>query len=300
MKATSAFFFFILSLLIFGFSCSSKDYVELPVGFNAGKIPIIEVQVENNSYLLGIDLGTFLELKIRSSLLESINKKFLGTDFWEIYDGSKFVCPNYQVPNVKIGNLAFKNVVATAYPEDKEAKTTIWENPKEGVFYKKVGVLGRGFFQKSSLLFDFKKSKVIISNNISKLKKNGYDLESFIKLPFTKNKFGILVNVTTDIGDKTLLLDTGFTYTMLHEHEYPSDREKETSYQGFLCLDSNHFAINGVDFGKKKLYFLKLSEKLREIDGFLGMDFIKHHVMYIDFPNKLLYIQPPQEKRAST
>lgn len=65
----------------------------------------------------------------------------------------------------------------------------------------------------------------------------------------------------------------------------------QTSKHGFPSLSSDTFSIGGTNFGSKPLYFIDITEELDEIDGFLGMDFIKDHVIYIDFDHHILYIK---------
>lgn len=54
---------------------------------------------------------------------------------------------------------------------------------------------------------------------------------------------------------------------------------------------SSTFDMSLAHFGEQTFYFMPMGEELKDIDGFLGMDFIKKHVMYIDFDRKVLYIQ---------
>jgi hypothetical protein len=42
-----------------------------------------------------------------------------------------------------------------------------------------------------------------------------------------------------------------------------------------------------------------MTEELNDIDGFLGMDFISEHIMYIDFEKRYIYIEQPSLKEES-
>ena len=78
---------------------------------------------------------------------------------------------------------------------------------------------------------------------------------------------------------------------MLQEFLYPENIEKKKGYYGFPIFTTSQFTINGTDFGSKDLYFINMTNELHDIDGVIGMDFIKKQVMYIDFSKEIIYIQ---------
>ena len=100
-----------------------------------------------------------------------------------------------------------------------------------------------------------------------------------------------MLNIATDLGGLDILVDTGFTLTMLHDFLYPYGETVRLDYRDIPIFSSRKFIIGNKDFGRKNLYFLKMQDRLYDIDGFLGMDFIKDHVIYIDFSKSEIYIQ---------
>jgi hypothetical protein len=51
------------------------------------------------------------------------------------------------------------------------------------------------------------------------------------------------------------------------------------------------FSMNSIDFGPQKLMLLDISEQFDEINGFLGMDFLNKHIVYLDFAKNIAYIE---------
>ena len=59
---------------------------------------------------------------------------------------------------------------------------------------------------------------------------------------------------------------------------------------GFPIYTTSMFEIGSKNFGSMNLYLFDITPELHEIDGVLGMDFVKNHVIYIDYKDKVLYI----------
>lgn len=214
-----------------------------------------------------------------------------GEEKWKNFKGNEFVRSNYKIPNAKIGSLRFKEVKVTEEFSEEKDDCIFWSNPAQKKSQKSVGSLGRTIFKSTGLLFDISQSKMIVTRDLKKLKRNGYDLEKFLKVPLIINEKGIALKINSDIGELKLILDTGATLTVVSEKLYPLKLKNVIDHRGLPTFRLNEFSIGGRDFGPKDLFFLKITQELQEFDGALGMDFIKDHVFYIDFPNKTLCIE---------
>ncbi|MCB1107801.1 MAG: hypothetical protein KDK76_06875 [Chlamydiia bacterium] len=261
--------------------------------FKSSDLPCVDVGIEGKSYPLVVDLGSRLEMVVFSEVLGPLPKKPYGTEKWKNFRGTDYEYPTYLLPKVEVGSFLFKKAIVAEFPTERDKEHVIWSDATQE---KKssdeiVGYLGRGLLKKVNLLLDVKRSKLVMTNSPTKLKSDGYDLAAFEKVPFDLAYKGMVIEADTDLGKVRLLLDTGCTWTMLHEYLYPKDLEKKISRYGFPMFTSSQFKMNGIDFGDQMFYFIDITKELSEFDGFLGMDFIKNHVMYIDFAKKLLYIQ---------
>ncbi len=275
--------------------CAHKEldyHEELSLNFTDSGLPCVDISVEGNICPVVIDLGSRLEMNLQSEVLQSLSKFPAGTEEWRNFRGIEFTRINYKIPEIKLGSLCFKNSIATEELLNEEECHIIWRDPSvEKKHRKTVGSLGRKLFKSVNLLFDIRNSKMIATNDFNRLKNSGYDLKTYLEIPFVFHPKGIMLNIDADIGNLRLLLDTGTTSTVIHEYLYPADTDKIFDYRGLPIFSSEKFCIKDRDFGPIDLYFLKMTEKLYDIDGLLGMDFIKEHVIYVDFSKNKIYIQ---------
>lgn len=294
-KASPIFIGLILVILgLFFFKKKANDYhCEVPLHLDKFSLPCINVSIENTLYPLIIDSGSRLELKLYEKTLAPIPKKPYRKEKWRNFRGTLFEASTYLISKMAIGSLVFKKSEAVAFPSHRSDESTIWGESSSEDPYKSVGSLGQGLLRKVAILIDVKNQKIIFSNNLYKLKKSGYNFNNFIKAPLEITPTGTFVHALTDIGKLKLFIDTGSTWTVLHEHLHPKNIKKDIRYHGLPVLISSKFSMHDTDFGKQELLFLNMSDKVIVHDGILGMDFFKKHVVYIDFPNKTMYIKKP-------
>lgn len=270
------------------------SFTILPIKIDTSGLPCIDVHIEDKTYPILIDSGSFIEFELHSNLLNSIRKIPFGSEQWINFQGINFDCPRYILPTIKIGSSVFKNIKVTALPQEQKDHSLIWKNHNHSNdTFTFVGSLGRSFFNKKCMLLDVAQSKLILSNHPKHFEQQGYNLKKFINVSTIQSSFGFLLKIDTDIGIKKFLLDTGCTYTILNESYYPQSITKEITRHGMKTYTTRLFALEGIDFGHQELHFQNISEKFNDLDGALGMDFIKKHVIYIDFIHNQLYIKLP-------
>jgi len=283
---------FLITSLWLLYSRKSTYHEVIGVHFTDASLPFVFISIENNSFPMTIDLGSRLDVKLHANIADTFNLKKLGKEKWKNYLGKAFKYPKYDLPSLKVEKISFKHSILTAVPLEEQNEYCIWNNKTDDKQTPKtVGHIGRGLLQKVNLLLDMPASKLVISNSLSKLKREGYDLNTFSKIPFTLTKKGIIIRAETDLGQTKLLLDTGFTLTMLHDYLYPEGSEKTFDHMAFLAYKSDKFILENKSFESQPLYFIKMAKELNDIDGFLGMDFISKHIVYIDFSSQHLYIK---------
>ena len=99
----------------------------------------------------------------------------------------------------------------------------------------------------------------------------------------------MLVQVETDVGKLNLAVDTGATATLIKPSLVKNLPLKKDKHGCSFCITSR-FAFAERNFGQLDLYIYDLIPQFQEIDGFLGMDFLRNHVVYIDYKDKFIYI----------
>ncbi|MCB1116274.1 MAG: hypothetical protein KDK71_07385 [Chlamydiia bacterium] len=285
--------FFSLLVVAAALFCEwGSSYIELPVKFERSNLPYVDVVIDKKVCPLVVDLGSRLDILMHADVLNQLHKSPFGQEKWKNFLGEVFEQNAFRLPEIELGSLRFNDPVVVEESPQNIASSTIWNDPNnKDTARETVGGIGRGLLDKRNILFDLEHSKIVFSNNLRKLKKSGYPIQSYIKVPFSMESKGMVVEVSTDFRKLRLLIDSGTTWTILHEYLFPEGIEKKVSPYGFPEIVSSTFDMGPAHFGEQRFYFMPMGEELKDIDGFIGMDFIKKHVMYIDFDHKVLYIQ---------
>jgi len=247
-----------------------REYFEnIPVLLGPRNQPIIDVSVEGTMYPFKLDLGSSISFSLGEKILQKIDRTKYGTFTWFDFRGNPYESPLYIIPEIKIGNLIFSNAFANRDSEDFHANATIEGQPQQF-----SGVIGLPILEKYNLFLDFPHSKMYASNDHLSLQTHGLLSQNLLAIPFTLHPDGIILNVETDTGIHRLMIDTGATLTVMR-----------TSHPIF----TKKFCIMGHDFGERPIKVLDVSPQF-DFDGAIGMDFIKDHPIFIDYTNKIIFI----------
>ncbi len=289
----------LVSLVFLGAFCfflgkiffSRPYHLLFPVQFSDSDIPYLPINIDNHSYLLKIDLGSNFQMVLEAKVLDQITKIPYGTDSWANAKGKTLTSPRYKLPLIEMGNLPFTNVFVRQL--DPKGNCVFYRNPGFNPLSSPeiVGHIGKPLLDKVNLLFDFNHSLMLISNDLKKLREGGYDLKTFIKVPFKVGAKSVILETKTDLGPMRLVLDTGATCTMLRTSCLKGETCSKKIY-GLPGLSSNIFMMGNHNFGPQNIAFFDISKAFDLIDGFLGMDFLKKHSVYIDFKDQMAYITP--------
>ena len=290
--------FLLLSFLAIGGGCfifpffSPSYHACIPIKFKATKTPFAEIEIEGEKYPVLIDLGSHSELFLEKNVLENIQKVSKGISFFRDMRGKQYQTTKFLIPKIKLDSFAFKNVEVRETNSDFETATVIYQKNANNSKIETVGILGRGLLKRTKILLDFPHSQIFLSNREGLLKKLGYNVKNWVKIPFQLDDLkGISFEVETDFGRKKFGLDTGLTVTLLRDSDIKNQENLGERY-GMKVLSTSKFVIGGYDFGKKNLYLFDLTSELDIIDGEIGMDFLSSCPIYLDFQAKIAYIKP--------
>ena len=244
-------------------------FERFPVSFSDGNIPVINVRIENNIYPLELDLGMSFPFSLTPKVLQEIRTDSYSTAHWLDFKGNEYQSPIHTVPGLQIGNQIFLDARITQDTEDFYENTRI-----EGAFSEKFGRIGLPILEKYNLFLDFPHEAVYICDTLSRLQEPGLLSTHLLAIPFLFHKHGILLSVETKTGVLRLILDTGCTKTVVR-HPY--------------ALSVSEFRIMGHDFGSRSICPIDLCSDF-DFDGYLGMDFLMEHPLFIDYSNKIIYL----------
>jgi hypothetical protein len=270
---------------------NSSSPILIPVTFNFNETPLIMAEIEGTLYPLQIDLGSKFPLTLSAKTLESIPKKPYGISEWRDAKGLSYNSPACVISKIKIGEFTLTDLITSQEDESSLANGTWWNDSKDGTRSADnyAGSIGRPLLEKTNLLLDFPHSIMFISNDIQKLTKEGFNFDKMVKIPCSIERGNIILKADSDGGTLRLFINTGATVSFVRTSRLAHQNCKEEKH-GFLTFETSRFIIGGKDFGKMQLYLFDITPDLHEIDGCLGMDFLKKHVIYIDYSNKFVYI----------
>ena len=276
-------------------SLPNRYYHEIiPISFTRSGMPYGKVSIEGIPYLLKFDLGSRLDLALFEDILEPMKKTSKGTESFKNFRGTLFNRTCYVLPKVDIASLSFHHPRAISRPREDYKDYVVWRSLDLDISKHKpdliVGSLGRGLLQKVNSLWDVQGSKIILSNDMKKLKNNNYDIKSFLKIPFTLTPKGIIIEVTTDLGKGKFILDSCATWSFIQSRLLPGSYNQK-NYSKLAIYKSHQLSIGGINLGAIDLHSIEVTEELHAFHGFLGLDFFKNHVFYIDFDHKTLCIK---------
>ena len=228
---------------------------------------MVNMTIEGNHFPVEVNIGNRFPLFLASNELATLNKKYSHSTEWRNIHGHVHESPTYIIPKIKIGELTLYNIEAIGREAEPLAE---------------VNTLGKFFGENFNLLLDFPHSQIVICNTFLELQSKKLVEDNWIQVPFELGRLGIILNVDTDKGIKRLALSTTTTATVL----------KSPLPEGVSSIFSSRFTIGGEEFGKTELHYFEIAPILTEVDGFIGMDFLQKHPIYIDNVHKCVYIQP--------
>lgn len=247
-----------------------KQYFErIPVTLSHRNNPIIDVSIQGNIYPLKLDLGSYISFSLSEEVLKNIHKTKYGISQWYDFRGKRYESLTYTIPEIKIGNLRFAHVFVNQDSEDFHANVTFDGSPLQV-----PGVIGLSILEKYNLFIDFPHATIYASNDHLSLQNAGLLSKNLLAIPFTVHSNGIIFSVETDVGIYRLMLDTGATFTVIR-----------APHAGF----TEKFCIMGHDFGERTIKTLDVSLQF-DFDGLLGMDFLREYPFFIDYSNKIVFI----------
>jgi hypothetical protein len=276
----------------------SKSSSVLPVVWSSGGIPSIEVSIDEEKQLVKLCSSDKFFLSVNElgyKHLKDTTK--VGTVSWHDRCGNSYEAPSYHVKKILVGPIAYSDmVVPGASIQDEEADIIAWNNSNHSMenFPKTFGELGLPFFAQTSLLLDLGHDKIIVAKNDELCTKYGLSLDNMKKFSLEPDERGIILKVHSDLGPLRLGINTGATLNLIRSSLVQSvpncSALLQKDYRGLsYCLTD--LIVNSTTFKHQKMYEVKMSDGITWMDGCLGVEFLKEHLVYIDYPNRVVYIQ---------
>lgn len=288
----------LITVLFFVSSCSSvKDatnqaeyatyFVSIPITeMTSAQIPCINVQIEDKTLPVTLDLGLRGHITMASEAVNHIaSKTFLNEKSMYGVRGKKYNKKRYRIPELKIGAMTFSVPVLQEDNAEFLRDATFTHDEAE-ISSKEPGRLGWELFSLTPLLIDVKNAHIAFCDSLETLKKEGYAIETFIKVPLFLERGLLEFEACTPNGPLRCMLDTGATWNVLNDEAIKEiDKavwtpENKAEYSFFL--------IEGADFGPIAFRRMPIQIPIR-IEAILGMEFFQRHLIFLDLENRVVY-----------
>jgi len=262
-------------------------FVSVPITkFSAIQCPCVEVEIQGTTFTMELDLGFRGDVNIAHDLIEQIPlKEFVRAKPMYGIRGKEYIKNLYKIEEARIGEIYF---LKPFLQEDSE------EFKRDSVFVKnggepsppEAGRLGWELFYHTNLLIDVKNSKIAFCDSLETLKKEGYDIDSFIKAPLLLEQGSVEIEAETPEGVLRCVLDTGSTWNLLNAK---TDKPIEQAiWDSDNFLEQPSFRINGHDFGAITFRRVPIQAPV-PVEAILGMDFFEEHLVFLDFTGGYVY-----------
>ena len=266
--------------------------------FSEAGIPYIPVEIENQMVLAKLDLGFQGCFAFSDYVLDKIqNKKFLYLKkYYGIHGLSE---PNkvYEISKSKIGSFSFvRSIIYEAPGSFFDTRLVLLKGDTQYRENRAEGIVGWHPFSLTNVFLDLGNSLVGFAGSLEALKQNGYAEKKFIKTPLLTDRGLIEIEVEGPDGLLRCALDTGCSCSM----KYADCKEGQTLERLILENVSNDTSllIGGERFGPILFIPFPIRTPIK-IEAILGMEFLKKHVVFLDFAEKYVYfsIEPVSQRR---
>jgi hypothetical protein len=264
-------------------------YQSVPsVQISESKIPLVDLEIEGRILKAKLDLGFTGQFSATSKTLDAIiDKTFIGTNYSQGFNGKIKENKVYRLSKASIGDIRCTEFSLSESQMEFENDTIL--NPDENTVPEEVVRMGWGCFYLVNLYLDLGNSSAIMCDSVKTWELEGNSLEDFIKVPLRIHPELRILEIEIELNNQIChcMLDTGFSFNVLRKEEV-QDLPVMTAYRDPNNITKLPLVAGNQDFGP--ITFHNIPIHIDEINAILGMDFFLEHQIYIDFPNKQVYI----------
>ncbi len=296
------FFLFVVILLLGLFLILVRERspagIELTLRFPYDFLePLTTVEINGVKRTVLVDLGSavcdfHLEKRV---LLDLKDKERLEDGEMGDLRGNVYPTFQFRVPEIKLGEVSLLNPIVAERNHEHLYNTYAIPGPNTRKLTadrsdRIDGKIGLRVFERYNCLFDFPNSKILLFDHNAE---NQCKSDRFIPVPFSIEKYGVVLTVETDGGPRKMVLDTGATHSVIRRSTTKL-ADPDTWYHS-----TDHFLIGGCDYGPWDLILFDVSEEW-DIDGCIGTEFFLEYPIFLDFKNQVAYIQKPEKFALQT
>jgi hypothetical protein len=243
--------------------------------------PLVKVNIDQNEYILKVDLGASCQFMLKQRVLDEIHeKKFFGNSKGFDVQGYVYEQPQFLISNICLDKIRFDDVTAIEESDffvSQGSKLAPSDSQRIQQQLKLIdGRIGCEAFHSLVCFFDLRQSLFAIEMDRESMEKK-HSLQGYLETSFTLDQGLVCLELTVDEESKKFLLDTGASRSALNQRSFSGNFTKK-------------FQLEGVQLENRNFFIFDFPEHISNIDGILGIDFFKDHAICIDFPNQKILI----------
>ena len=279
-----------LGILFFAWIKSGHHFCVLDVQYSQAQLPFIAAEILQKKHWLLFDSGSISPLSLNQNVLEKFSIDSEGEEFSINLFGEKFPTKYYCVPLMKLGGIRLKKIRTQMENPAFFSSTVLQRSRHDDLTLDPVrsGSLGIPIIKGIGTFLDFPSSRVGFCD--PKLMPKIH-FEKRIGVPIIPLAHGIGIEIATELGTFKMLIDTGSTYSVLHPSCIKEIKKSEENRR----LKKHFFeAVHLGSFRIRKFSVLLLEYDLGsfDIDGVLGMDFLRKFQLIIDYQRQKIWMEP--------
>ncbi|MCC6127722.1 MAG: hypothetical protein IT584_00770 [Chlamydiae bacterium] len=288
--------FFFLCIAIFSFLLKTWDDVRIiPLDFSVfPDKPLVNVTVGSKKASLLLDTGSCECLGLYTSIMNSISdKEFIRESPLLDLKGDSYPTKKFVIPSIHIESHTYEKLLAYEVTPEWAANAGLvcGSFKNQGPIR---GNIGRPFLLKWTCLFDCPNRRLLLAPTIDSLAKH-IDLQRVTPVPFELHSQGILLSLSTDLGVKRFLLDTGSTGSMMKTSLVKEElmEERGRPLKGYV---TSTLSYGKTELGPWSFWLYEICPEL-VLDGILGIDFFCSYLVLIDFEHSVVYLGKSEAPR---
>ncbi len=251
-------------------------------------------------------LDTYSPCMVRESLIKSIplDTLDLTKQMGKQLEGSmmKPLFPLYRM--IRLGEVVFKDIGAMVMREDEE-------NPFLQVL--EDGLIGANLLKCCVWQFNFQEMKIVMTDKIDKLD----HLRNAIQIPFKPISVQQSPNIQVTLNDEDSIdvqFDTGskgfLTFSSasllsqvdsgeavpIYRHSISPIKKTEKDIETYHLVQLKTFKLGEKTFHDLPVGVYRIEDEKEGARGSIGIEFMKHFVVTIDWPENQIYLTPIEDR----
>lgn len=267
--------------------------------FSSIQAPCLIVEIGDKTFTADLDLGFKGCALIQTNALNEIEgRSQISSTVKYSFKGKAYPKNIYKIPKMKIENMVFSDL----YIEEEDG-----EMNKDMIFVRDGGepspqeliTLGWELFGNVNLFMDLKNSRIAFCDSFSTLQEVGYPPDKFVKVPLVIDRGFVEVDAVTPSGAFRCMIDTGATFNFLNIENEEGRALEEIFWDPKSNTEFTSFKMGEKDFGPTSFHHLPIRFPIH-VDAILGMEFLRNHLVFIDFQRKEIYFaESTKEEEAA-